>query len=78
MATSIPVFMLSPQEFKELLEFEPKFATIMIKRIVSHPLQLSDGESIESIGGEEEGFEVEAKGLEMDQRGGVEVRMDIC
>ena len=37
---------------------------------------MSDGEGIESI--EEEGFEVEAKGLEMDQRGGVEVRMDIC
>jgi hypothetical protein len=78
MATSIPVFMLSPQEFKELLEFEPKFATIMIKRIVSHPLQLSDGESIESIGGEEEGLECEAKGLEMDQRRAVKVRVNIC
>ena len=77
-ATSIPVFVLSPHEFKQLLEFEPKFAAIVIKRIVGHPLQLSDGEGIESIGGEKEGFEVEAKGLEMDQRGGVEVRMDIC
>ena len=74
-ATSIPVFVLSPQEFKQFLEFEPKFVTIVIKRIVSHP---RDGESVESISGEEEVFEVKAEGLEMDQRRGVKVRMNIC
>jgi len=70
-ATSIPVFVLSPQEFKQLLEIDPKFATIVIKRNVSNPLDLSDGD-------EDEGIEVEAKGLEVDQQRGVKVRMDNC
>ena len=77
-ATSIPVFVLSPHEFKQLLQFKPQFATIVIKGTVSPPIQLSDGESIKSISGEEEGFEVKAKGLEFDKRRGVRVRMDIC
>lgn len=43
--TSIPVFVLSQEEFKLVLEFEPKFLKIRVKRVPSHPLELSDGES---------------------------------
>jgi len=62
-ATSISVFVLSPQEFKELMEFELKFVTIVIKSMVSNSHQLSDGETLGSISGDEEGFEIKAKGL---------------
>jgi hypothetical protein len=45
---------LSQEEFKLVLEFEPKFLKIRVKRVPSHPLELSDGES-ERLRGEVEG-----------------------
>lgn len=71
--TTIPVFVLSPAEFEQVLEFEPKLTKIRVKRIPLHPIELSNNESLVE-GGKSKRLEPDGKAEELE---GVEVSIFI-